>query len=181
MQHLVQQPCTTCISLSQRLSTTGRSAWHQVSAACAAGGWHSFNDSKVTGPLSESEIVSDKGYVLFYRRRPEAQRDDGAFPARRRPAFELQGMISLADSAVRRAEMLAMTVAVPLPNPQVCRRWSAALHGLDPAAGRSARLALWDRPAVAAQPGLLWTQAPSQVTHVGNQTGGCTATLQSQR
>ena len=55
----------------------------------------------MTGPLSESAIVSDKGYVLFYRRRPEARRDDGAFPAQRRPAFELQGMISLADNALQ--------------------------------------------------------------------------------
>lgn len=41
------------------------------------GGWYNFDDSRASGPVPDSEIVSSSAYVLFYRRREEAQKDDG--------------------------------------------------------------------------------------------------------
>ncbi len=50
---------------------------HLSVAVCSAGGWFNFDDSRVTGPLPDSEIVSPSAYLLFYRRREEARQDDG--------------------------------------------------------------------------------------------------------
>jgi len=44
----------------------------------ADGGWFNFDDSRASGPVSESEVVSPAAYLLFYRCRSEAQADDGA-------------------------------------------------------------------------------------------------------
>ena len=53
-------------------------AWHHVLAVCSAGDWVNFDDSQVMGPLQDSEIVTSNAYILFYRRREEASKADGA-------------------------------------------------------------------------------------------------------
>jgi len=36
--------------------------------------WYEFNDSKVTGPKAEDEIIDSDAYVLFYRRADKKSR-----------------------------------------------------------------------------------------------------------
>jgi Ubiquitin carboxyl-terminal hydrolase len=55
-------------------------------AVCPPGGWFNFDDSRVTGPLSDSEIVCSSAYLLFYRRREETQKDDGTHCTKAPPA-----------------------------------------------------------------------------------------------
>lgn len=42
----------------------------------ADGQWHCFDDSHVR-PMDKKDIVSSSAYVLFYRRKHEAQQDPG--------------------------------------------------------------------------------------------------------
>lgn len=45
------------------------------------GSWQCFDDSHVS-PVDESTVQSKSAYVLFFRRRHEAQREPGSFPLR---------------------------------------------------------------------------------------------------
>ena len=67
-----------------------RVAWPCLSVTlCFAGGWFNFDDSRVTGPLADSEIVCSSAYLLFYRRREETRQDDGALSCQGVPAHVL--------------------------------------------------------------------------------------------
>ena len=84
--------CIRCIQAAVwRLALTAaapapRNAWLGTRCdACPAGHWINLDDANAPRLVSESDIVTPEAYILFYRRRPEAQRDDGALSVQHMP------------------------------------------------------------------------------------------------
>jgi hypothetical protein len=53
---------------------------------CSAGYWVRLDDDKAPELVPERDIMTPEAYLLFYKRRPEAQRDDGALFVQHMPA-----------------------------------------------------------------------------------------------
>jgi hypothetical protein len=145
---------------------------HLSVAVCSAGGWFNFDDSRVTGPLPDSEIVCPSAYLLFYRRREEARQDDGVYHTDWPPTPALGDCTVHGPDVgydVRRSGHLKKQSGAFIHNDRQARSFLPALRSRDPLTGRWACPAVWGSPAMAAHSGLPSRQAPWEPTQVGKR------------